>query len=119
MYMYLKVNNDQSMASEDKIIEELRSKYIHVTSKILPNLAREKNWVIRQDHCFQRVILDNIFGDIWYKYLDKDGEKPAYQQLDHDELEEALELANKMQRNGSESVDVLNSKSLHFRDKSD
>lgn len=110
-------DKDHSIVSEGETVEELQKKYLHVTGETLPNLSRENNWVIRQNHCFQRVILDNIFGDVWYNYLDKDGEKPAYQQLDRDELEQALELANKMQRYGSEKVDELNRKSLRVRGK--
>ena len=44
---------------------DLIDTYLHLTKKVLPQLARgdEQNWPIREDHCFQRIVLDIIHGD--------------------------------------------------------
>ena len=101
----------------DSSIEELRELYLNATAEVLPQLARENNWVIRFDHCFQRVVLDNVFDDVWYNHLDKSGSEPAYRQLNRDQLVSALNLCRDMEKAGGEKVEELNRKSLKFRGK--
>jgi len=105
------------MELEDTGIERLRELYINLTGRILPRLAKEDGWIITSDHCFQRVVLDNIFGDIWYNHLDKNSEKPAYKQLSKDELVSAVRISREMEKNGRDYVEKLNTKSLKYRGK--
>lgn len=101
----------------DSSIEELRELYLNATTEVLPQLARENNWVIKFDHCFQRVVLDNIFDDVWYNQLEKSGSEPAYRQLSRDQLVSALNLCRDIEKAGGEKVEELNRKSLKFRGK--
>ena len=98
-------------------IGRLREIYLNLTGRILPQLAEEGGWVIVRDHCFQRVVLDNVFEDTWYNHLDKDGDNPAYKQLSKSELISAIRISKKMERNGGKFVEKLNEKSLEYRDK--
>jgi len=56
--------------------------YLHLTKEILPSLARSsrRDWPVREDHCFQRIVLDTICDGVWYEHLDR----PAYKNLTHD-----------------------------------
>ena len=62
--------------------DTLIATYMHLTKKVLPALARgdRKNWPVSADHCFQRIVLDHVFGGVWYEYLDR----PAYKHLTND-----------------------------------
>lgn len=114
-------NRDNAKAGDsrytDSSIEGLRELYLNATAEVLPQLARENNWVIKFDHCFQRVVLDNIFEDVWYNHLEKSGSEPAYRQLSRDQLVSALNLCRGMEKAGGEKVEELNRESLKFRGK--
>ena len=114
-YNHRSSSNDSGYA--DSSTEELRELYLNATAEVLPQLARENNWVIRLDHCFQRVVLDNIFDDVWYNHLEKSGSEPAYRQLSRDQLVSALNLCREMEKTGGKKVEELNRKSLKFRGK--
>lgn len=81
-------------------VERLRDLYMNLAGRILPQLAKGQGWTITEDHCFQRVVLDNVFEDIWYNHLDKDSEIPAYKQLSKDELVSAIRFSREMERKG-------------------
>lgn len=115
----MKENSDGSRSDESRYagssIEELRDLYLNATAEVLPQLAGENNWVIKFDHCFQRLVLDNIFDDVWYNHLEKSGSEPAYKQLSRVQLVSALKLCREMEKLGGEKVEELNRKSLKFR----
>jgi len=98
-------------------VPRLRELYLNLTGRILPKLAREGEWTITEDHCFQRVVLDNVFEDVWYNHLDKNSEKPAYKQLGKKELISAVRISREMERKGKNYVERLNRKSLEYRGK--
>jgi hypothetical protein len=114
---YKQSRKNDSTEYESSNIEELRGLYINSTSEVLPQLASENNWVIKFDHCFQRVVLDNVFGDVWYNHLEKSDSKPAYKQLSRNQLVSALNLCREMEKKGGKKVEELNKKSLRFRGK--
>jgi hypothetical protein len=95
--------------------EVLQEKYIEITNKILPALAHDEDWFIKQNHCFQRIILDNLFGCCWYEYLDQD--LPAYLQLSEPELEKAISIAERIADYGLSYLNALNLNSLRWRGK--
>ncbi len=81
-------------------------------------------WPIRLNHCFQRVILDNLFQGVWYPHLSIDGEdrsKPpkggAMHRLRIDQLLGALEIGRQMREGGAPIVRELNERSLAWRGK--
>lgn len=61
---------------------------------MLPAQARASgSWLIEADHCFARVVLDNLFGDVWYHHIDG---RPTYRHLSQDELQTPIETADQM-----------------------
>ena len=93
-------------------ISELRAAYVRRVTEELPRAARREGWPIRDDHCFARVVLDNVFGDAWYGHVDG---RPAYRHLSPAELAAAVALADRMLEAGRPAVEALNRDSLRWR----
>lgn len=82
-------------------------------NEALPEAARRSDgWPIHLDHCFGRVVLDNLFGDEWYDHVEG---RPAYEHLSREELAEAIEIADRMLEEGRPVVEELNERSLRWR----
>ena len=95
-------------------LSELRAEYDRKVNEELPAQAQNSDgWPIHLDHCFGRVVLDNLFGDEWYSHVD---DRPAYKHLSHTELQEAIEIADRMLTEGKPLVEELNRNSLRWRD---
>ena len=88
--------------------------YLHLTRDVLPRLARgeRRDWPIREDHCFQRVVLDTVCGDVWYTHLDR----PAYKHLTHEQAQRAVELCHAIAEDRAD-LHQLNNQSLVWRGK--
>ena len=88
--------------------------YKHLTKTVLPSMARsgERDWPVREDHCFQRIVLDTICGGVWYEHL----VRPAYKHLTNDQAQRAVELCRKI-ANGQADLKQLNQQSLIWRGK--
>ncbi len=97
-------------------IEELGKEYLQLTNEVLPNLAKQRKFPVRFNHCFQRIILDNLFGCCWYDVLDK-SQGAAYQQLNATQLEKAISLASSIISQPDEYIQQLNYNSLRWRGK--
>jgi hypothetical protein len=82
----------------------------------LPQLARDGRWVVTADHCFGRIVLDHAVGGRWYDVLDR-RRSPAFAQLDDAALARAVELAERMLREGDPLVRDLDAQSLRWRGK--
>ena len=95
-------------------ITTLQDEYLTYTKTILPQLARQQKWVVSYDHCFQRIILDNLFQMCWYDAIEK---RPAYKQLSQEQLQQALMLAQNIEKYGDDYLRQLNTKSLKWRKK--
>jgi len=92
---------------------QLREAYRQKVHEKLPTEAqRSDGWPIHLDHCFGRVVLDNLFEDEWYDHVDG---RPAYEQLSAQELRAALDIADRMLENGQPVVEELNENSLRWR----
>ena len=93
---------------------DLIDDYMHLTKTVLPSMARsgERDWPVREDHCFQRIVLDTICGGVWYDHLDR----PAYKHLTNDQAQRAVELCQDI---ADERADLkqLNQQSLVWRGK--
>ena len=89
--------------------------YLHLTKQVLPALAQSdgQDWPVREDHCFQRIILDTICGGVWYAHLDR----PAYKNLTHDQAQRAVDLCHEIAE-GRADLQQLNNQSLIWRGKS-
>ena len=93
---------------------DLVSRYLVLTKEIMPHLARRSHphWPVCNDHCFQRIVLDNLCGGVWYDWLPR----PAYKNLTHDLAAKAVDLCNKIILGDIDLV-VLNEQSLKWRGK--
>ena len=93
---------------------DLIDTYMHLTKEALPRLARgdEQNWPVREDHCFQRIVLDTICGGVWYDHLSR----PAYKNLTNDQARRAVKLCQEIAE-GQADLHKLNQQSLVWRGK--
>lgn len=97
-------------------IEKLRERYLELIKQELPDLAKQRNFPVRFDHCFARIILDNLFGHCWYEALDRK-KGAAYKQLLVEQLHEAIEIAEAIINNPDSYIQELNKNSLRWRNK--
>lgn len=88
--------------------------YLDNINIVLPAIAKARQWKIKHNHCFARIILDNVFDDCWYNHLDKT--KVAYKQLNKDQLIKAFNIINLILLNDN-IIYQLNNKSLKYRKK--
>lgn len=84
-----------------------------LTRDTLPGLAAARGWPIRNDHCFQRVLLDVACGARWYDHI---AGRPAYRAASDAQLERAVALAEAAVA-GDADLAALNRTSLAFRGK--
>ena len=93
---------------------DLIDDYMHLTKTVLPSIARsgERDWPVREDHCFQRIILDTICGGVWHKHL----ARPAYKHLTNDQVQRAVKLCRDVIEERSD-LQQLNQQSLTWRGK--
>ncbi|MFK7820620.1 MAG: hypothetical protein AB8G99_18005 [Planctomycetaceae bacterium] len=73
---------------------ELQDRYLELTKTELPAHATRHGWSITHDHCFMRIILDQLFGDCWYNHLDR--RVTAYKQLNDDQLRRCIAMAEQL-----------------------
>lgn len=94
--------------------EKSMNQVLHYVKNVLPAIASTKKntWPIHHDHCFMRVILDNICGCAWYETIPS----PAYKNLTHEQASAALKLAKQI-ANEHVSLHVLNQRSKFWRKK--
>jgi hypothetical protein len=50
---------------------DLVSRYMVLTKEVMPQMARDPRvtWPVRNDHCFQRIVLDTVCDGPWYAHL--------------------------------------------------
>lgn len=97
-------------------LTQLRNQYLELTNQVLPRLATTRDFPVRYNHCFQRIILDNLLGRCWYEVLERK-QKPAYQQLTEAQLEQAIALAHQIIAQPDAYLHQLNRNSLNWRGK--
>jgi hypothetical protein len=94
--------------------DNLVARYVHLTRTVMPFLALEEKryWPVRNDHCFQRIVLDTICEGIWYDHI----ARPAYKHLSQTQALAAVQLCEQII---ADEIDltVLNQKSLAWRGK--
>ena len=63
---------------------------MHLTKNVMPCLALTagRNWSVREDHYFQRIVLNTICCGVWYEHL----ERPAYKNLTIEQAQRAVQL---------------------------
>ena len=102
------------MDAEKEEKDTLIATYMHLTKEVLPSIARSDrtDWPVREDHCFQRIVLDHVCGGVWYEHLGR----PAYKHLTNDQAERAVELCHDI-AGGQADLQRLNQQSLIWRGK--
>ena len=102
------------MDAEKEEKDTLIATYMHFTKEVLPSISwsDRKDWPVSEDHCFQRIVLDNVCGGVWYEHLDR----PAYRHLTKDQAQRAVELCQGIIE-GREDLRQMNKKSLIWRGK--
>lgn len=90
-----------------KLIDE----YFRLTSETLPAKAVEENWPAIEEAHFQRIILDNIIGGVWYGKI----KEPAIMHLSISQLKKAVRMAEDLSYDLI-NFDDLNNKSLAWRE---
>jgi hypothetical protein len=102
------------MTKEQPRTANLVSQYMVLTKEIMPNLARtsHRHWPVRNDPCFQRIVLDAVCDGVWYDHLPR----PAYKNLTHDQAANAVALCNDIISDDTDLI-ALNRQSLKWRGK--
>ena len=92
----------------------LVEQYLHLTRTVMPALAQtsKSHWPVRNDHCFQRIVLDTICGGVWYDHI----ARPAYKHLSQAKAAEAVQLCDQIIAENTD-LNVLNQQSLAWRGK--
>ena len=100
--------------AEEEGKDTLIATYMHLTKKVLPSIARcdRTDWPVREDHCFQRIVLDHVCGGVWYEHLGR----PAYKHLTSDQAQRAVGLCRDIAE-GRSDLQQLNQQSLIWRGK--
>ena len=93
---------------------DLVSHYMVLTKETMPTLARTSHthWPVRNDHCFQRIVLDAVYGGGWYDHLPL----PAYHYLTQDQAAKAVVMCENI-ISGKVDLEMLNHRSLAWRGK--
>ena len=94
----------------------LLRRYRELVLDELPARARAGRWVVTDDHCVGRIVLDNTVGGCWYDVLDR-RRTPAFGQLDDAQLAAAVALAERVATEGDPLLHELNARSLTWRGK--
>jgi hypothetical protein len=63
----------------------LINRYKQLLNEVLPASFTQP---VRHNHCFNRIVLDCFFEDVWYKHLDKS--KTAISQLTDEQLHQMI-----------------------------
>jgi hypothetical protein len=90
--------------------EALQARWLKLIRETLPQLAGPRSWPVRHDHCFARIILDQVCGGRWYDHVSG---RPAYKHLSDVQLQAAVALAEDLV-SGADLV-ALNETSLAWR----
>lgn len=89
----------------------LEAEWLDVTRRALPALAEARRWPVRADHCFQRILLDNAVGGVWYDAISR---RPAYRHAAEATLARAVALGRAAIAGEVDLAD-LNARSLACR----
>jgi hypothetical protein len=109
------------MKNEQQTSDSIQE-YLKLTRETMPLLAKLANsqqetkhtqrWPVTEDHCFQRIVLDNICGGAWYEHI----KSPAYQNLSLSQAHAAVQLCKRIIE-AKEDLTQLNKRSLSWRKK--
>ena len=90
---------------------ELEQRWLHLTRTALPAVTAERGWLLKYDHCFQRVLLDGACEGCWYDHVPG---RPAYRHAPELMLARAVELGEQLLA-GELDLGEMNRRSLGWR----
>ncbi|MGY1700278.1 hypothetical protein [Geodermatophilus sp. SYSU D00766] len=93
---------------------DLEARYRELVLRELPRRARAGRWVVTNDHCFGRIVLDHAVGGRWYDVLDR-RRSPVFAQLSDEQLAGAVALAERVLAEGDPLLRELDAQSLTWR----
>lgn len=94
--------------------ERLLRRYRELVDDELPAAGAARSWVLRANHCFGRILLDDAVGGCWYDVLDRRA-GAAYRQLDDSRLAHAVAQGERLLVDGDPLVRELDDRSLRWR----
>ena len=100
--------------NDEPDLNELRARYLELINDILPSIAAARGFPVNLNHCFGRIVLDNLFQGCWYNYLTV-GRVAAYKQLDLAQLQQAVNIAQSLVDLPLAHILSLNNQSLQWR----
>ena len=90
---------------------DLEHRWLQLTRVTLHGLSASRDWPVREDHCFQRILLDAVCGGVWYDHVHG---RPAYRRIETDRLAAAVALGDRIAA-GDEDLRALNARSRAWR----
>ncbi len=100
--------------NDEPDLNELRARYLELINDILPSIAAARGFPVNLNHCFGRIVLENLFQGCWYNYLTV-GRVAAYKQLDLAGLQQAVNIAQSLVDLPTSQIVSLNDRSLQWR----
>jgi hypothetical protein len=95
-----------------KTMPDLQKEYLFLVNVILPTVAQAQELPVSANHCFARIILDNVMGQPWRNVL-LNKAVPACRQLTRKELVLAIAIGESIAH--ADECHKLNQKSLNWR----
>ena len=107
--------------SSTRDLEALRGELLYLANEKFPAVAKTGGYPVRFNHCFLRIVYDNLFGARWQTVLPNPKDRAsrgqaAYKQLDAEQLSRAIEIGERI-IDDPEACRELNRKSLNWRGK--
>lgn len=94
--------------------ESLKDRLRQLANEDFPRAARSGGYPVRYNHCFLRIVYDNLFGCKWREALP--GKTPAIHQLTDEQLRRAIALGEEVIAD-PDLARELNDRSLRWRGK--
>ncbi len=94
--------------------EALRQRLQTLANQTFPARAKRGGYPVHLNHCFLRIVYDNLFDAPWRTVLTQ--KRAAYRQLSHAQLLAAIELGERI-TDDKQACAELNERSLELRGK--
>jgi len=108
----VKRGRSRSLVDPPLLNMSLTEQYLNLINQKLPAAAQQGGYPVRFNHCFTRIILDNVFGKPWYEAI----AKPAYKNMTEAQMKEAIAIGQAFLDNPRACHDA-NRRSLEYRGK--
>ena len=100
--------------ADPEVLAALRADLLRLANEAFPAVAKTGDYPVRFNHCFLRIVYDNLLGARWQEVLPKG--RAAYKQLSAEQLARAIELGEAVVADPA-YCRTLNERSLRWRGK--